>query len=153
MDNELYLIHLDDYLSHIDGKLDMYDLLLELVRSVRKDLEAGEPSQAMRTLCGYEQQAHEMYEGWDISDAYTDSGDPDDLAQLMEDELMPFDEMDPDDDGELLSVRLASVGDLLFQGAVRVRHIADLMADAETAVLRELAEGLVAEKPENDCAE
>ncbi len=66
---------------------------------------------------------------------------------------MPFDEMDPDDDGELLSVRLASVGDLLFQGAVRVRHIADLMADAETAVLRELAEGLVAEKPENDCAE
>jgi len=153
MDNELYLIHLDDYLSHIDGKLDMYDLLLELVRSVRKDLEAGEPSQAMRTLCGYEQQAHEMYEGWDISDAYTDSGDPDDLAQLMEDELLPFDEMDPDDDGELLSVRLASVGDLLFQGAVRVRHIADLMADAETAVLRELAEGLVAEKPENDCAE
>ena len=153
MDNELYLIHLDDYLSHVDGKLDMYDLLLELVRSVRKDLEAGEPSQAMRTLCGYEQQAHEMYEGWDISDAYTDSGDPDDLAQLMEDELMPFDEMDPDDDGELLSVRLASVGDLLFQGAVRVRHIADLMADAETAVLRELAEGLVAEKPENDCAE
>ena len=153
MDNELYLIHLDDYLSHIDGKLDMYDLLLELVRSVRKDLEAGEPSQAMRTLCAYEQQAHELYESWDISDAYAESGDPDDLAQLMEDELMPFDEMDPDDDGELLSVRLASVGDLLFQGAVRVRHIADLMADAETAVLRELAEGLVAEKPENDCAE
>ena len=35
MDNEIYLIHLDDYLSHIDGKLEMYDLLLELVRSVR----------------------------------------------------------------------------------------------------------------------
>ena len=25
----------------------------------------------MRTLCGYEQQAHEMYEGWDIPDDYT----------------------------------------------------------------------------------
>ena len=83
MDNEIYLIHLDDYLSHIDGKLEMYDLLLELVRSVRKDLEAGEPSQAMRTLCAYEQQAHELYESWDISDAYAESGTPDDLGQLM----------------------------------------------------------------------
>ena len=82
MDNELYLIHLDDYLSHVDGKLDMYDLLLELVRSVRKDLEAGEPSQAMRTLCGYEQQAHEMYEGWDIPDDYTAFCDINDLGPL-----------------------------------------------------------------------
>lgn len=52
-----------------------------------------------------------------------------------------------------MSVRLASVGDLLFRGAVRVKHIANLMVDAETAVLREVAKGLVAEKPENDCAE
>ena len=153
MDNELYLIHLDDYLSHVDGKLNMYDLLLELVAALRRDLAEGETARAVRNLCSYEQKAHDMYEDWDIPDEYAETGDPDDLTQLTEKELMPFDEIDPDDDGELLSVRLASVGDLLFQGAVRVRHIANLMVEAENAVLRELAEGLVAEKPENDCAE
>ena len=74
---------------------------------MRKDLEAGEPSQAIRTLCAYEQQAHELYESWDISDAYAESGDPDDLAQLMEDELLPAWDEDEDtgteNDGFLFS--------------------------------------------------
>lgn len=153
MDNELYLIHLEDYLNHIDHKLNMYELLLEMAQTVRSDLMDGESAQAMRTLCRYEQQAHDMYEDWNIPDEYAETGDPDDLTQLTEDELLPFDEMDPDDDAELISVRLASVGDLLFQGAVRVKNIANLMSDAETAVLRELAEGLLEEKPENACAE
>ena len=153
MDNELYLIHLEDYLNHIDHKLNMYELLLEMTQAVRSDLMDGESAQAMRTLCRYEQQAHDMYEDWNIPDEYAETGDPDDLTQLTEDELLPFDEMDPDDDAELISARLASVGDLLFRGAVRVKNIANLMADAETAVLRELAEGLLEEKPENTCAE
>ena len=149
MDNELYLIHLDDYLSHIDGKLDMYDLLLELVRSVRKDLEAGEPSQAMRTLCGYEQQAHEMYEGWDISDAYTDSGDPDDLAQLMEDELLPAD--DEDDDGDMSAAgRLLRATAQLTASTRAILGVANEIVEFEEEIDRLLAEN---EKPENDCAE
>ena len=149
MDNELYLIHLDDYLSHVDGKLDMYDLLLELVRSVRKDLEAGEPSQAMRTLCGYEQQAHEMYEGWDISDAYTDSGDPDDLAQLMEDELLPAD--DGDDDGDMSAAgRLLRAAAQLTASTRAILGVANEIVEFEEEIDRLLAEN---EKPENDCAE
>ena len=60
MDNKIYLIHEDDYLNHIDGKLDMYELLTELVRAVRGNLEAGETAQAMRTLCAYENKAHEV---------------------------------------------------------------------------------------------
>ena len=76
MDNELYLIHEDDYLRHIDHKLEMYHLLLEMTRALRSDLEEGETAQALRTLCGYEQQAHEMFEGWGIPDAYVESGDP-----------------------------------------------------------------------------
>lgn len=149
MDNELYLIHLDDYLSHIDGKLDMYDLLLELVRSVRKDLEVGEPSQAMRTLCGYEQQAHEMYEGWDISDAYTDSGDPDDLAQLMEDELLPAD--DGDDDGDMSAAgRLLRAAAQLTASTRAILGVANEIVEFEEEIDRML-DGM--EKPENDCAE
>ena len=43
MDNELYLIHEDDYLRHIDHKLEMYHLLLELVRALRDDLAISSP--------------------------------------------------------------------------------------------------------------
>ena len=76
MDNELYLIHEDDY-----------HLLLELVRALRDDLAEGETARAVRDLCSYEQQAHILFEGWTIPDEYAESGDPDDLAQLMEEEL------------------------------------------------------------------
>ena len=170
MDNEIYLIHLDDYLSHIDGKLEMYDLLLELVRSVRKDLEAGEPSQAMRTLCAYEQQAHELYESWDISDAYAESGAPDDLAQLMEDELLPAWDEDEDEDtvtendggmaddmeddgmnGETSAAAylLRAVGQL-NRVTANILEITKAMVVYENAIDRILNDG---EMPENDCAD
>lgn len=149
MDNELYLIHLDDYLSHIDGKLEMYDLLLELVRSVRKDLEAGEPSQAMRTLCAYEQQAHELYESWDISDAYAESGDPDDLAQLMEDELLPAD--DGDDDGDMSAAgRLLRAATQLTASTRAILGVANEIVEFEEEIDRVLNDS---EGPENACAE
>ena len=148
MDNELYLIHLDDYLSHIDGKLEMYDLLLELVRSVRKDLEAGEPSQAMRTLCAYEQQAHELYESWDISDAYAESGAPDDLAQLMEDELLPAD--DGDDDGDMSAAgRLLRAAAQLTASTRAILGVANEIVEFEEEIDRVLNDS---EGPENDCA-
>ncbi len=148
MDNEIYLIHLDDYLSHIDGKLEMYDLLLELVRSVRKDLEAGEPSQAMRTLCAYEQQAHELYESWDIPDAYAESGDPDDLAQLMEDELLPAD--DGDDDGDMSAAgRLLRAAAQLTASTRTILGVANEIVEFEEEIDRVLNDS---EGPENDCA-
>lgn len=148
MDNEIYLIHLDDYLSHIDGKLEMYDLLLELVRSVRKDLEAGEPSQAMRTLCAYEQQAHELYESWDISDAYAESGAPDDLAQLMEDELLPAD--DGDDDGDMSAAgRLLRAAAQLTASTRVILGVANEIVEFEEEIDRVLNDS---EGPENDCA-
>ena len=148
MDNEIYLIHLDDYLSHIDGKLEMYDLLLELVRSVRKDLEAGEPSQAIRTLCAYEQQAHELYESWDISDAYAESGAPDDLAQLMEDELLPAD--DGDDDGDMSAAgRLLRAAAQLTASTRTILGVANEIVEFEEEIDRVLNDS---EGPENDCA-
>ena len=154
MDNEIYLIHLDDYLSHIDGKLEMYDLLLELVRSVRKDLEAGEPSQAMRTLCAYEQQAHELYESWDISDAYAESGAPDDLAQLMEEELLPAGdgEEDSEDDGEgkSLSELLLRTAELMTRSAATMLDASRCAVDAEFRALMDRLDNM--ERPENDCA-
>ena len=148
MNDKLYLIHENDYLDHIDNKLDMYDLLTELVRSVRSDLEAGETARAMRTLCAYENQAHEMYEDWCIPDEYAESGDPDDLAQMMEDELLPAD--DEDEDGD------SSAALRLVRAMVRMTdNIKDALKIVPEIARCERVIGLLDdyEGPENACAE
>ena len=147
MSDKIYLIHESDYLEHIDNKLDMYELLTELVRSVRSDLEAGETARAMRTLCAYENQAHEMYEDWCISDEYAESGDPDDLAQMMEDELLPAD--DEDDDGWPASVRLLRTMAQMTDNIEAVLKIVPEITRCE----REIDRLGDYEGPENACAE
>ena len=143
-------------------------LLLELVRSVRKDLEAGEPSQAMRTLCAYEQQAHELYESWDISDAYAESGTPDDLAQLMEDELLPaWDEdedtvtendggMADDMEGDGMNGETSAAAYLLRAVGQLNRVTANILEITKAMVVYENAIDRIlnnSEMPENDCAD
>ena len=161
MDNELYLIHEDDYLRHIDHKLEMYHLLLELVRALRDDLAEGETARAVRDLCSYEQQAHILFEGWTIPDEYAESGDPDDLAQLMEDELLPADDEDTEDGGEdgsedtcegkPLSSLLLEAANLLSKSAITMLDASGTAFDMEhEALMRELDEY---EGPENACAE
>ena len=147
MNDKLYLIHENDYLDHIDNKLDMYDLLTELVRSVRSDLEAGETVRAMRTLCAYENQAHEMYEDWCIPDEYAESGDPDDLAQMMEDELLPAD--DEDEDGGSAALRLLRIMARITDNLEAVLKIVPEIARCE----REIDCLDDYEGPENACAE
>ena len=163
MDNELYLIHEDDYLRHIDHKLEMYHLLLELVRALRDDLAEGETARAVRDLCSYEQQAHILFEGWTIPDEYAESGDPDDLAQLMEKELLPADDEDEEEeydeeedgedasDGKPLSRLLLEAANLMAGCAVSLLRASGLASDMELEELMRLLDE--AEKPENDCAE
>ena len=154
MDNELYLIHEDDYLRHIDHKLEMYHLLLELVRALRDDLAEGETARAVRDLCSYEQQAHILFEGWTIPDEYAESGDPDDLAQLMEEELLPAGdgEEDSEDDGEgkSLSELLLRTAELMTRSAATMLDASRCAVDAEFRALMDRLDNM--EKPENDCA-
>ena len=153
MDNKLYLIHEDDYLNHIDHQLEMYDLLLEAVRTLRKDLEAGETARALRDLCAYEQEGHTLFEGWDIPDEYVESGDPDDLAQLMEEELLPAEDEEDEEDGEgrPLSRLLLEGANLMADCAASMLRASGLASDMELEdLMRRMDE---AEKPENDCAE
>ena len=154
MDNELYLIHEDDYLRHIDHKLEMYHLLLELVRALRDDLAEGETARAVRDLCSYEQQAHILFEGWTIPDEYAESGDPDDLAQLMEEELLPAGdgEEDSEDDGEgkSLSELLLRTAELMTRSAATMLDASRCAVDAEFRALMDHLDNM--EKPENDCA-
>lgn len=154
MDNELYLIHEDDYLRHIDHKLEMYHLLLELVRALRDDLAEGETARAVRDLCSYEQQAHILFEGWTIPDEYAESGDPDDLAQLMEEELLPAGdgEEDSEDNGEgkSLSELLLRTAELMTRSAATMLDASRYAVDAEFRALMDRLDNM--ERPENDCA-
>ncbi len=154
MDNELYLIHEDDYLRHIDHKLEMYDLVLELVRTLREDLAEGETARAVRDLCSYEQQAHILFEGWTIPDEYAESGDPDDLAQLMEEELLPAGdgEEDSEDNGEgkSLSELLLRTAELMTRSAATMLDASRCAVDAEFRALMDRLDNM--ERPENDCA-
>lgn len=156
MDNKLYLIHEDDYLRHIDHKLEMYKLLLELVQTLREDLAEGETARAVRDLCSYEQDAHILFECWTIPDEYSESGDPDDLAQLMEKELLPADDEDEEDgedasEGKPLSRLLLEAADLMADSAAIMLRASGTAFDMEhEALMRELDEY---EEPENACAE
>lgn len=154
MDNELYLIHEDDYLRHIDHKLEMYHLLLELVRALRDDLAEGETARAVRDLCSYEQQAHILFEGWTIPDEYAESGDPDDLAQLMEEELLPAGESEEDSEdngeGKSLSELLLRTAELMTRSAATMLDASRCAVDAEFRALMDRLDNM--EKPENDCA-
>lgn len=88
MDNNLFLIHDDDYINHIDDKVEMYDLLLTMARKVREQLAAGNTAAAMRVLSKYEQEAREAFSEWGIPDSYIDSGDEDELYELLSSELL-----------------------------------------------------------------
>ena len=154
MDNELYLIHEDDYLRHIDHKLEMYHLLLELVRALRDDLAEGETARAVRDLCSYEQQAHILFECWTIPDEYAESGDPDDRAQLMEEELLPAGDGDEDSEdngeGRALSELLLRTAELMTRSAATMLDASRCAVDAEFRALMDRLDNM--EKPENDCA-
>ena len=153
MDTKIYFIHRDAYLDHIDNKLEMYELLLELVRAARADLEAGETARAMRTLCAYENQANEMYEEWCIPDEYAESGNPDDLAQLMEDELLPADDEGvkaAGDESESAVVRLLRAVVSMTDSAETIMSVITEIVEFEEEIDRTLDEY---ERPENACAE
>ena len=88
MDNNLFLIHDDDYIAHIDDKVEMYDLLLTMARKAREQLASGNAAAAMRVLAKYEQEAREAFSEWDIPESYIESGDEDELYELLSDELL-----------------------------------------------------------------
>ena len=89
MDSGLYLIHGDDYISHIDDKVEMFDFLLSMAREAREQLATGRAPAALRVLAKYEKEAIEAFETWGIPESYIESGDEGELAELIENDLLP----------------------------------------------------------------
>jgi len=89
MDSGLYLIHGDDYISHIDDKVEMFDFLLSMAREAREQLAIGRSPAALRVLAKYEKEAIEAFETWGIPESYIESGDEGELSELIENDLLP----------------------------------------------------------------
>ena len=94
MNNNLYLIHEDDYLNHIDDKVRLYSMLKQLTFLIGKNHDP----RAVRELAGRFQKVNEeLFRAWGIPGSYLVTGDKDDLRDLMDAELS-----DPEDAGYVL---------------------------------------------------
>lgn len=100
MENEkMFLIHEDDYIRHIDEKLELYAMLRQTASAVKKLPDSKANKEAKRIAGIYTDRAEAMYDGWGIPDRYLITADMDDLCELMENELIEPEEAGyyPDD--------------------------------------------------------
>ena len=92
--NGFYLIHLDDYIRHIDDKLALYAMLRQMEGLISKLPECASTTQVRKRMAEFSPRLKELWEGWNIPTRYLISGEPDDLSDVMDDELM-----EPEDAG------------------------------------------------------
>lgn len=90
MDKEaMYLIHGEDYLRHIDEKLEMYAMLQQLLLYIET---AAEKSSYLRLVHhaarDFDRRCDELFASWGSPVCYMKSHDPRDLADLIENELI-----------------------------------------------------------------
>lgn len=142
MDNQLYLIFGEDYINHINEQINMYDLLLTAVNETRELLLEGKVAAVVRTLCKYEQQAHEMFRAWNIPDKYLLGGNPRDLEKLMDIELLPADTPD----GEAAAKDCKAVDHILdmanelAESMSRITRVCGKLLDEASAVMDAIEE-------------
>ena len=88
MNNEMYLIHKDDYIHHIDEKKLLYMMVKQLTFQIGKLT----PTKKTESLCciakHYTNTIKEMFKSWGIPGSYLVFGEESDLAELMENELI-----------------------------------------------------------------
>lgn len=88
MNNEMYLIHKDDYIHHIDEKMLLYMMVKQLTFQIGKLT----PTKQTESLCciskHYSNTIEEMFKSWGIPGSYLVFGKESDLAELMENELI-----------------------------------------------------------------
>ena len=96
MENEkVYLIHEDDYIKHIDEKLELYAMLRQLIFHLRRVPDTSAYFRKVKEMANaYDIRSDELFDGWGIPGSYMVTGDPDELCELMENELI-----EPEDAG------------------------------------------------------
>ena len=85
---ELYLIHTEDYIRHIDEKLELYAMLRQIISAVNKIPTCDAARDAKKSAAVYAGKCDSLFESWGIPKRYLVGGDTDDLRELMENELI-----------------------------------------------------------------
>lgn len=93
MEIKLYLIKDEDYIAHINDKVGMYGQLTALTRETRDLLAENKAAAALRLLAKYEKAAKAAFETWGIPVSYIATGNAAELSELMENDLLPLNEL------------------------------------------------------------
>ena len=88
MNNNLYLIHEEDYIKHIDEKVMLYSFVQQLTHHIGKMKPTRANEAIMKMAEIYGKTADKMFDAWGIPKAYLVFAEKDDLADLMENELI-----------------------------------------------------------------
>ena len=131
MNNEMYLIHKDDYINHIDNQIRLYVMVKQLAVNIKR-LAPNRGSKKITDMANhYNAIAESMFKNLGIPKSYILFGDEDSLAELMENELIapedagyyPIDDEDEDDDGEAIAEFMEGFGSLLTDFNELARNI------------------------------
>lgn len=130
MNNEMYLIHGEDYIKHIEEKTILYSMLKQIACKVAK-LPSNRGNKNLSVLAKKtERIADKMFRSWGIPASYLCTADSDMLADIMENELIapedagyyPIDDEDEcDDEDEAIAGFTEGFGSLMseFNGLAR----------------------------------
>lgn len=88
MNNNMYLIHEEDYIRHIDEKARLYSFVKQLAH-IAKGLKPGRGNDELIKMAGhFGDAADELFDSWGIPKSYLVHGRKEALADLMENELI-----------------------------------------------------------------
>ena len=88
MNNEHYLIHKADYISHIDDKFQLFMMLQGLANLVSKLPPDEKNIPAIALAKHHRNESEKMFKTWGVPRSYMIFGSEADLAELMENELI-----------------------------------------------------------------
>ena len=88
MHEKMYLIHEDDYIKHIDEKIALYSMVKQLTHHIAR-LAPNRANKALSNMSKvFDRATGDMFRSWGIPMSYLVFDNKDDLAELMENELI-----------------------------------------------------------------
>ena len=88
MNNNVYLIHEDDYIKHINEKVMLYSFVKQLTHHLVRMRLTRETEGVARMAKNFDIAADNLFDSWGIPKSYLVFDNKEDLAELMENELI-----------------------------------------------------------------
>lgn len=106
MYNEVFLIHKDDYINHIDEKVLLYMMVQQLTYQIGKLPETKDTKALHRAAKYFDKVSEEQFNTWGIPGSYLVYDNKEALSELMESELIA-----PEDAGYVACNGVCCCGD------------------------------------------